>query len=209
LALVGLRDSEDFYIVSGSRLHPPAADGATWEFNCFPIFWGWGSTSMKWKQLSAQIREPLPSFRKYPAPFSVQSFYWRAGSRRVREGFIDTWDTLISELFYRKKLKNLSPSNSLVKNIGNDEHATHEMDYLSSLPQTSEEFIQSKTLPVFKAVNNEICGKFLYKYSVRHILTTSLTKMFDRTFRFHHSDKPFADRVKVANSYYTEIKVSH
>jgi hypothetical protein len=125
-ALLGVADSEDTYVASGSRLHPSAVYGAEWELNGFPIFWGWGSSSSKWKELSAQIREPLPAFWKYPSPFSVKSFYWRAGSRRVREGFVDTWDTLISELFYRKKLMNLSPTNSLVKNVGNDEHATHE-----------------------------------------------------------------------------------
>jgi hypothetical protein len=207
LALVGLDDSENSYIASGSRLHPLAEDGAEWELNSFPIFWGWGSTSIKWKQLSAQIKEPLPLFRKYPSPFSIQSLYWRAGSRRVREGFVDTWDTLISELFYRRKYYNLSPSRSLVQNIGNDEHATHKMDHLSSLPHASETFNFPMAPPLFELPNNEKCGRFLYRYSPRHILTTSLTKVIDRTLRFHISIKPFSDRLMAASQNYTESKV--
>ena len=85
-ALLGLNTSEDLFIVSGSRLHPPSRDGVEWELNCFPIFWGWGSTSTKWKQLSAQIKEPLPQFWNYPSPLSIQSIYWRAGSRRRASG---------------------------------------------------------------------------------------------------------------------------
>lgn len=207
LALAGLDDLENTYIASGSRLHPLVEDSAEWELNRFPIFWGWGSTSIKWKQLSAQIKEPLPLFREYPSPFSTQSFYWRAGSRRVREGFVDTWDTLISELFYRRKYYNVSPSLSLVQNIGNDEHATHKMNYLSSLPHASETFNFPMSPPLFEALNNEKCGRFLYRYNPRHILTTSLTKIFDRTLRFHISSKPFSDRIKDASEIFTESKV--
>ena len=207
LALVRMGDSDDSYVASGTRLHPPAADGVEWELNSFPIFWGWGSNSAKWKQLSKLIREPLPSFSEYPSPFSVQSFYWRAGSRRVREGYVDTWDTLVSEIFYRKKFKNLSPSNSLVQNIGNDEHATHNMNHLSNLPDVHEGFNFPNALPLFEASKNEDCGKFLYRYSGRHILTTFLTRILDRTFRFHYPVKPFAVRLKVASGFYTETKV--
>lgn len=207
LALAGLNDSECAYVASGSRLHPPAEDSSGWELNSFPIFWGWGSTSKKWKQLSAQIKEPLPSFRKYPNPFSIQSFYWRAGSRRVREGFVDTWDTLISELFYRTGFHNVSPSLSLVQNIGDDEHATHNMDYLSSLPQASETFDSPLTPPQFDTSNNKECGKFLYRYNPRHIFTTLLTKLLDRTLRSHISVKPFAERMATSSYLYSENKV--
>jgi hypothetical protein len=207
-ALIGLINSKNSFIASGSRLHPLSADGMHWELNGFPIFWGWGSTASKWKQLSIQIKEPLPLFRKYPSRFSIQSFYWRAGSRRVREGFVDTWDTLISELFYRNSLYNLSPSVSLVQNIGNDEHATHKMDYLSGLPAAHESFKFPTTFPIFDPTKNSQCGKFLYKYSARHIVTTFLTKLLDRTIRFHLADKPFADRLKIASNFYNETKVN-
>jgi hypothetical protein len=208
LALVTLKYSEDCFTASGSRLHPPPKDGARWELNTFPIFWGWGSTSDRWKYLSEQIRAPLPSFWKYPSPYSVQSIYWRAGSRRVREGFVDTWDTLISELFYRRRIKNLSPPSSLVQNIGDDEHATHEMNHLSDLPQAREEFNYPNSLPLFDFSNNEICGKFLYNYRLRHILSTFFTKVLDRTIRFHLSDKSFVDRVRDASLRYREVPVS-
>lgn len=203
-ALGVMRESKEIYIASGSRLHP-CLDGTQWELNNFPIFWGWGSTSNKWKFLSSQIKEPLPALLNYPSRFSVQSFYWRAGSRRVRHGFVDTWDTLISELFYRNNLKNLSPSISLVQNIGDDEHATHAMSQLKNLPKAEEEFSLPKSLPIFEVSKNKEIGKYLYKYRAKHIVTTTLNQILDLTFRSYKADKPFKYRVEIAKSHYVEV----
>jgi hypothetical protein len=207
-ALNQLEFTEDLYIASGSRLHPHIEDGIHWELNTFPVFWGWGTSSRKWKYVSSQMREPLPPIMRYPKPFSIQSVYWRAGSHRVREGHVDTWDTVISELFHRLKLRNLSPSMSFVRNVGNDQYATHEMSYLVNLPAASQHFLEPSTKPSFSPLNNEICGRFLYNYRVRHILTTSLTRVLDLTIRKPEANIPFVRRLKSSTKFYSEHEVT-
>jgi len=199
----------DIYVASGSRLHPYFEDGTQWELNTFPIFWGWGSSADKWKCISSQMRQTLPPLRRYPKSFSVRSVYWRAGSRRVREGYVDTWDTIISELFHRLSLRNLSPSKSLVKNVGNDQHATHEMSYLQRLPSASQIFLEPLAEPLFSAVNNKICGRYLYNYSVRHIFTTALTRLLDHTIRAPRSSISFVQRLESSTEIYTRREVTN
>ena len=206
-ALKQLEFTADMYVASGTRLHPCTDEGALWELNTFPTFWGWGSSADKWKEISSQMRHPLPSLKKYPKPFSVRSVYWRAGSRRVREGYVDTWDTVISELFYRLNLKNLSPSKSLIVNVGNDQHATHEMSNIQNLPTASQTFLEPSVEPLFSPVNNEICGKFLYQYRVRHIFSTALTRLLDHTFRRSHSGIPFVRRLEFSSEFYAARKI--
>jgi hypothetical protein len=206
-ALKQLESVADIHVASGTRLHPFVEDGAQWELNTFPIFWGWGSSADKWKSISSRMREPLPLFKRYPKPFSVRSVYWRAGSRRVREGYVDTWDTIISELFHRLGLRNLSPTKSLVKNVGDDKHATHEMSHLQSLPTVSQFFPKPSVEPLFSAVNNKICGRYLYNYRVRHIFTTALTRLLDRTIRTPQLSISFVRRLESATEIYTRREV--
>ena len=207
-ALKQLESTEDIHVASGTRLHPFIDDGTQWELNTFPIFWGWGSSADKWKNISSQIREPLPPLRRYPKPFSIRSVYWRAGSRRVREGYVDTWDTVISELFHRLDLRNLSPSESLVKNIGNDQHATHEMSYLQSLPTVSQFFLKPSAEPLFSPVNNEICGVYLYKYRTRHFFTTALTRLLDHIIRTPLASTSFVRRLESSTEFYSGREVT-
>ena len=202
-ALQQLEFTSDVYVASGTRLHPSIEDETQWELNTFPIFWGWGSSADKWKSISSQMRKPLPPFKRYPKPFSVRSVYWRAGSRRVREGYVDTWDTIISELFHRLSLRNISPSESLVKNVGNDKHATHEMSHLQSLPTASQFFLKPSVEPLFSSVNNKICGRYLYNYRLRHIFTTALTRFLDRTIRTPQLDISFVRRLESSTEIYT------
>lgn len=207
-ALKQLESKADIYVASGTRLHPCIEKEAQWELNSFPVFWGWGSSANKWRDLSSQLREPLPPLKKYPKPFSIRSVYWRAGSRRVREGYVDTWDTVISELFHRLNLRNLSPSKSLIKNVGNDQHATHEMSYIQNLPTASQIFLKPSEAPLFSPVNNEICGRYLYKYRVRHFFTTALTRLLDHTIRRSHSNISFVRRLESSAEFYAVREVT-
>ena len=201
-ALKQLESTADVYVASGTRLHPCIEEGTRWELNTFPVFWGWGSSTDKWKVISSQIRQPLPPLKKYPKPFSIRSVYWRAGSRRVREGYVDTWDTVISELFHRLDLKNLSPSKSLVKNVGNDQHATHEMSNINNLPTASKNFLEPSAAPLFSPVNNRICGRYLYKYRFRHVFTTALTRLLDHTIHRSHSSISFVQRLESSKEFH-------
>jgi hypothetical protein len=208
-ALEQLESVPDIYVASGTRLHPSIDDQTQWELNTFPIFWGWGTSANKWKSISSQMREPLPPLQRYPKPLSVRSVYWRAGSRRVREGYVDTWDTIISELFHRLGLRNLSPSKSLVMNVGNDQHATHEMSHLQNLPLASQFYRKPLAEPLFSEVNNKNCGRYLYNYRVRHILTTTLTRLIDHTIRASQSSIPFVRRLDSSTEIYSRRGVSN
>jgi hypothetical protein len=207
-ALKQLESTADIYVASGTRLHPFVEDGTQWELNTFPIFWGWGSSADKWKSISSQMREPLPPLKRYPKPFSVRSVYWRAGSRRVREGYVDTWDTIISEIFHRLNLRNLSPGKSLVNNVGNDQHATHDMSSLQSLPTASQIFLEPSVKPLFSGENNKICGRYLYKYRIRHIFTTTLTRLLDHSIRTPLSSISFVQRLESSIEIYTRREVT-
>jgi hypothetical protein len=206
-ALKELESAEDVFIVSGCRLHPTLDGDAEWELNSFPIFWGWGSTADKWSFISSQIKNPLPPYERYPKRFSIRSVYWRAGSRRVKEGFVDTWDTLVSELFHRLDLRNLSPNKSLIENVGDDQYATHDMSYIARLPRASDVFQRPSSVPLFSALNNEVCGKYLYKYRLRHFFTTAMTKLLDDTIRNRQKSTPFVERFNASAEFYSEQKL--
>ena len=81
------------------------------------------------------------------------------------------------------------------------------MEFISYLPEATDSFVFPTELPLFDSSKNEKSGIYLYRYSSRHILTTFLTKLLDRIFRFRHRDEPFVDRIKIAKSLYSEAKV--
>jgi len=204
-ALAQVVNVSDLFVFSGSRLDKVASKELAWELNTFPVFWGWGTTAEKWKYLSAEMRKPLPILRNYPEPFSYKSTYWRAGSRRAKEGFVDAWDTVVSELFFRMDLKNLTPRQSFIQNVGDDAVATHKMIGLSGLQKPVENFDRPMHLPVFDLGRSEKCGKELYGYSFRHYLSTLITKVLDRSINSKTAREPLVERLKECNSYYSEM----
>jgi hypothetical protein len=103
---------------------------------------------------------------------------------------------------------NLSPITSLVNNVGDDEHATHEMLALANLPAAAEQFTIPDAKPLFSRNDNDFCGKFLYGYRARHILSTSVTKILDKTLFSSKRRKPFIARLDASKVFYSEELLS-
>ena len=202
-AINQLSINPEIFVISGTRLHKAGDQSNGWELNNYPVFWGWGSSSDRWKFISTQIRKALPRAYRSRGAFSVESQYWRAGSRRVRNGFVDTWDTVVSEIFHRFNLKNLSPAVTYIENIGNDAHATHDMSKLRNTLGASEIFDLPEKIPTYSSHENKRCAKYLYGINPRHYLTTNLTRILDSCFKSRLIGLPFNLRLERARNLYT------
>lgn len=89
----------------------------------YPQIWGWATNEEKWREiLSLILREKKfkPSLFVSPS----KAFFW-AGARRASDGTVDTWDLpLAYEMKSCGKLC-VIPGANLVKNVGNDQFASH------------------------------------------------------------------------------------
>jgi hypothetical protein len=162
----------------------------------YPIFWGWATTRKQWESSRTQLNSLLNgsslAFKGYSFPERV---YWRAGCRRVLEGYVDTWDTLLTSIFINENRSALVPSQSLIQNVGNDEVATHTSagTTLHNLPLGNYDFSEQRLIQGGKDIDIWMM-KEIYKISWRHLFTTNLTKLLDRMFSSRAKLSPLSER---------------
>ena len=95
-----------------------------WVLSNYPFLWGWYTNREKWYRLRRSFQEPLRklSTRKITL---TERFYWKSGSRRAIQRFVDVWDTpMVANMIEHDELAIL-PISNLVNNIGNDMYATN------------------------------------------------------------------------------------
>jgi hypothetical protein len=205
LALENLSKSSDIMIASGTQRAPTDLFADLWHIDTYPVFWGWGTTASKWQTLAKAAFIQDYSTQSFKDFFNKERIYWGAGVRRVLEGYVDTWDTLISSVFFLNQYKSISPAKSLIKNIGNDVYATHEMGYLDSENYSISNFSQPDDSPVFQPEINSKIGKSLYNIKYRHLVSTRVTKLFDGFRTSSSTNKPFQDRYVESSRFYGPI----
>lgn len=124
LALSFFSENEQIQIISGNRY-----DGnSTREpiLVSYPQTWGWATWRNKWMQIRRDINH-FPTEGIKLSNSSVWNF-WQAGSTRVWQGFVDTWDLLVAYSMIRQGKFCLLPPVNLVSNVGNDSYSTHTND---------------------------------------------------------------------------------
>ena len=162
----------------------------------YPIFWGWATTRKQWElsrtQLDGLLSGDSLAFNGLHFPEKV---YWRAGCRRILEGYVDTWDTLLTSILINERRSALAPYQSLIQNVGNDEVATHTSagTTLHSLQLGSYEFSQQHLIQSGKDIDKWMMQE-VYKISWRHLVTTNVTKFLDRMFSSRAKLNPLSER---------------
>jgi hypothetical protein len=116
-------------MVAGSNFSREEADKSS-EMTCrwtsIPLIWGWATTSQKWKIIKDLILDTSPaSITDFLSPSLAyfQSARIKALSRKV-----DTWDSPLAYMMFKKNYLCLVPPVNLFSNSGNDEFASHTMD---------------------------------------------------------------------------------
>lgn len=125
----------------------------------------------------------------------IERIYWTAGCRRVLEGFVDTWDTLITTLLLSKNWKTLSPLVSLVRNVGNDDLATHTSNgtVLHDLKLGTFTLKEAFILKDARGIDSWMRHS-LYRISARHIFSTKITRILDMLVKSRRKRAPLSER---------------
>jgi FkbM family methyltransferase len=122
------RTVEDVWHVSAMGPLPPRqADAPAVYLAPFPFIWGWASWARAWKHYRKDLPDPT-SLRKTVArvfPASVDRRYWYDKFAQTREGRIRTWDYQWVHSLWAGNALAVTPTFSLVENLGTDAGATH------------------------------------------------------------------------------------
>jgi len=174
-----MRGHQNIFLLCGTQFAPEIVTKGKWHLSNYPLIWGWATSRYKW----LLIKETYQALgrRKSKSGFEsvIEHQYWKAGTRRALEGYVDAWDTPL--VFVISKLNGdvLLPGVNLVQNIGNDQAATHTLTDSPWLNRPAVAYSPSAGSP---AINSEV-DKWLrnefYKISLRHLITTNITLLLD------------------------------
>jgi hypothetical protein len=191
-----LKFSQDIAAVCGSQFYPGNLEqNSVYEIK-YPIFWGWATSQEKWSSISERLNLLLAGEKLDLSSLKLEeSIYWQAGCRRVLDGFVDTWDTLISAIFLENGLKVISPSSLLVQNIGNDEVATHTSDGSDLHKIKVGRYFKDSNLSLNQIHEiDEWMRTKLYRISLRHLFTTRATWLLDLMYKHRRITKSLSER---------------
>jgi hypothetical protein len=121
--LAAYRESENIWIIAGSRLIDPNSEFSEALWSLYPMTWGWATWANRWQLMYQELLStPKTSWRNW---FDRRANYWDVGSRRSKAGYIDAWDLPLASAQFRLKKLTLIPPVNLIRNIGFDAQATH------------------------------------------------------------------------------------
>ena len=100
------------------------------KVNClisYPLIWGWFTNKKSWTLMRELILRPR--FNMLPKKkLSVIGFFI-AGSIKSRYGSLDSWALPLAAGFHLNEYFCLIPGRNLVRNLGDDEYATHTVSF--------------------------------------------------------------------------------
>jgi hypothetical protein len=128
-----------------------------------------------------------------------EKVYWDEGSRRALDGYTDVWDTLLVREMLRHGLYSILPAQNLVTNVGNDVHAlhTHSQEEWTNYP--TGKFKRNTSIPLFNEKCDTWMRKIFYQISIRHILSTKITRLRDLNPN-RRKRKPLGKRIQSAEA---------
>jgi len=185
-----LSANNDLWLTCGTQFLPAQLTNGKSIYSSFALTWGWYTDARKW----LEIREAL--FSKRQGPWSgaslVERRYWKAGRRRALRGITDVWDTILVSKMREFGKKSILPPESLVKNVGDDEAATHTVAGSEWLHLKTGHFTSPIELanPKLNKVADDWIARNVFRISYRHIVSTSISQVLDL---FHLRQRRFTE----------------
>ena len=164
-----LQDSR-ILMLSGNNFSP----GLTNEdaLISYPLIWGWCTDRNSWRVMRGLIFSPR-ILVNMNCKFYVKSF-WFAGSLRARFGNLDSWALPLAAGFYSNKYYCLIPKNNLVKNLGDDEHATHTFQFASDVRLEISRYESNgnqDAIPYWDVALDAYLERYIYRISKRNLIS--------------------------------------
>jgi hypothetical protein len=175
-----MKTNTQVWLSCGTQFVPTKVQCDSWFLSKYPLTWGWATTKDNWRSISNSIRGGYPLARSKGLPF-IEDIYWRAGARRAYEGYTDVWDTILAHRMQIEHKFSILPDVALVSNIGNDQAATHTKSDSRWLNIETGKFLITQKAPVYRADADVWLRRRLYRISLRHLVTTQLTRFIDGT----------------------------
>jgi hypothetical protein len=184
-----INSNTDIAMVCGSQFIPKGLSKNRWYLSKYPFIWGWATTKASWCTTVKAINEI--GFSSRPQTVGLVEYqYWKAGALRALRGKVDAWDTPLAFALIAANRTSIHSPVNLVTNIGSDQAATHTKE-LSALLHRSAEALESQAADPLPNPDSDLwIKKNIFGISLRHVLTTRLTKArdaFSRNARFNSS----------------------
>ncbi len=172
--------TDDCLLICGTQFAPAEVTHSKWAFSSYPLIWGWATSKEKWLKCLYLLKkfEQSPKFIG-EGSFSERSF-WHAGARRSYQGFVDAWDLPLVNAMRKVGAQALLPGVNLVKNIGNDEYATHTRNASKWLNMEIGDFNKTDVEPTRSPELDSWLRKNFYKIRTRHLITNLITASLDK-----------------------------
>lgn len=162
-----MRKDPNIWMTSGTRVFESDED-ACWDEVNYPVGWGWGTTSSKWKEIITALSQQanLDQIKGWR-----RRGFLKTGYKRAEEGFTDAWDTPLAAIMIARDMRCLVPPVNLVTNIGFDEYATHTTEIAWPLGLTRHHLpnqIHRAFNPKKLESNNAFYEKEVFRIGLRH-----------------------------------------
>ena len=182
-ALPIVAQQPDIWLASGTQFFPEEFPKQEWALSRYPMHWGWGTSSDKWRESRIALEANPPSIRKFISSLrNPELIYWFAGERRAYYGYTDVWDSIYaSNMFRLGKLAIVSPRN-LVTNVGDDKNATNTRGVQKYTQSKISNYETNETMPTYSLSYDLTIRSQFFGISPRHYVTTLLTFVFDVLF---------------------------
>lgn len=194
-----LDSDSDIWLACGTQFTPSYILNDSWALSSYALIWGWATSQAKWKEISFAIRSgnPIPKQNNI-SPW--ERIYWNQGSRRAYSGWKDVWDTILLQQMIANKKYAILPNVPLITNVGNDSFAIHTVGSSPWLRLKLGNFNSPQNSPSVSTATDKWLRSNFYKISVRHLVTTRVTQLWDSLHKSNIPLSPLYKRWNFANS---------
>lgn len=156
------QDRNDMGVIAGTcHLSPALELQESYYFSQYPHIWGWATWRKVWDQYDDTLKD-WSGLNDDLKPYFDDKFvrrHWAKEFNAVKFGKLNTWDNQLLYLCTTSKKTSITPSISLITNIGFDERATHTVTHRGKHP-----------LPVGDEIKFPLC----------HPKTVEINRILDR-----------------------------
>lgn len=191
-ALRALRSQSDLgrsWLVGGTQFAPPQLFDGDFTRSRYPLIWGWATRSDWWVDARAEIdriirSDEAPSLQSQDIGVADRHF-WRSGCRRALNGHLDSWAIILAFAMQAADARAILPRATLVTNVGDDPRGTHvkETSVWTRVSVTESIRTFRECTPDSERAVDDWLRSHFYRINFRHIATTRLTHILDKTKR--------------------------